>query len=192
MSSTVDLKCSCGTVQGTLTIAPKEFFHVECFCCDCQLYAYRLNNEDKILSEHGGSELFQTYPANVQITAGHSRIACMQLTENSLYRWHTTCCDMPLANTTTSSKMPFVGLFTSFMEFKNDQEKMKMLGPIAIKAYGKYIKGPIPKDVYSKYPVSYLFKMASFMLKGKLNKKHTPSPFFNGTKPIVEPVLASE
>lgn len=33
------------------------------------------------------------------ITEGQNKIKGMQLGSKGLYRWHTTCCNMPLANT---------------------------------------------------------------------------------------------
>jgi hypothetical protein len=124
MSNIVQLECSCGAVKGTINVVPKCYFHVHCLCSDCQAFAAHLNNEDKILDEHGGSELFQTYPDLMTITEGHDKIGGVQLTQKGLYRWHTTCCNMPLANTMSSSKMPFIGVSVKLMKFAIKQEKL--------------------------------------------------------------------
>ncbi len=189
MSKIVKLKCLCGTVRGTLKIVRKSSFHVHCLCCDCQSFASHLNNKKKILDKHGGSELFQTYPAFMTITDGLNKIACVQLKEKGLYRWHTTCCNMPVANTMNSSKVPFIGVSVKFMELAGEKEKLEVLGPVAVKAFGKYAIGKVPQDVHIKFPLSFLPKIFSFMLKGLFNKKGSPSPFFKDGQPIAKPTI---
>ena len=186
MSTIVDLSCRCGMVKGKLSVVDGSFFHVHCLCCDCQSFASYLNNEENILDEHGGTELFQTYPVHMEITKGQENIGCVQLREKGLYRWHTTCCNMPLANTMNSSKIPFVGVSAKLIQFSDEREKLKVLGPVTMKAFGKYAKGEIPKDTHFKFPLSYMPKIISFMLKGMLGKKNYPSPFFKGGEPIAK------
>ncbi len=186
MSKIVDLECFCGAVKGRVNIVPGAYFHVHCFCCDCQSFASYLNNKEKILDEHGGSELFQTYPSLMEITEGLDKIDCVQLRDKGLFRWHTKCCNMPLANTMSSSKSPFVGMSVKLMQFADEQEKMEVLGPVTMKAYGKYAIGEMPKDVHPKFPISYIPKIITFMLKGRLGKKNDPSPFFREGEPVVK------
>lgn len=186
MSKIVDLKCRCGAVKGKLKVVPGAFFHIQCLCCDCQTFASHLNNSENILDEHGGSELIQTYPAFMEITEGHDNMRCVQLTRKGLYRWHTACCHMPLANTMASSKVPFVGVSAKLMQFSSEQEKEEILGPITMKAFGKYSIGEMPKDVHPRFPMSYMPKILGFMLKGMLGKKNSPSPFFRGREPVVK------
>lgn len=186
MLNTIALECLCGTVKGKLNVVPGEYFHVHCLCSDCQLFASHLNNKEKILDKYGGSELFQTYPNLISFYEGQAKIACVQLRDKGLYRWHTTCCNMPLANTMKSAKIPFVGLSVKLMKFSNEQEKTKAIGPVLIKAFGKSAIGEMPKDAHAKFPLSYMPKIIAFMLKGMFKKKHTPSPFFNGNAPITK------
>lgn len=191
MSKTVALACSCGAVKGQLDVVKGSFFHVHCLCCDCQGFAEHLQNKGEILDQHGASELFQTYPAFIKISAGQDNIACMQLQAKGLYRWHTTCCNMPLANTMSSAKVPFVGISVKLMQFANEQEKLETLGPVTMKAFGKYSIGEMPKDVHPRFPLSYMPKVLAFMLKGMFGKKHKPSPFFVGNKPIAKARVVS-
>lgn len=167
-------------------MVPGSFFHVHCLCCDCQKFASHLNNEENILDEHGGSELFQTYPEYMKITEGQDKIAGVQLSRKGLYRWHTTCCNMPLANTMNSSNIPFVGVSVKLMKFDNEQQKMETLGPVTIKAFGKYSIGEMPKDAHPRFPISYIPRILGFMLKGMLWRKNNPSPFFNGKEPVAK------
>ena len=186
MSNIIKLECLCGTVKGRILVVPKSFFHVHCLCCDCQKFASYLNNEENILDEHGGSELFQTYPDLMKITEGQDKICGVQLSHKGLYRWHTTCCNMPLANTMNSSKIPFVGVSVKLMRFANEQEKVETLGPVTMKAFGKYSTGEMPKDAHIRFPISYMPKILGFMIKGILRKKNNPSPFFNGKEPTAK------
>ncbi len=184
MSNLVSLQCSCQTVKGTVNIVPGSFFHVACLCCDCQSHAAHLNNKDNILDAHGGTELVQTYPAHMEITQGQDNIACVQLYKKGLYRWHTTCCNMPFANTMNSSKIPFVGIPVQLMQFESVSEKTRILGPITMKAFGKYAIGEMPEDVHAKFPISYIPKILGFMIKGMFGKKNSPSPFFKNGTPV--------
>lgn len=186
MSNIVPLECSCKTVKGSLKVVPGSFFHVQCLCCDCQSFASHLNNQEQILDEHGGTELIQTYPAYMKIIEGHDKVACVQLHEKGLYRWYTECCNMPLANTMASSSVPFVGVSVKLMKFNNEQEKVKLLGPITMKAFGKYAVGEMPRDAHLRFPLSYMPKILTFMLKGMFTLKNSPSPFFNKKEPIVK------
>ncbi len=186
MSKIVELECTCGTVKGNLKVIPGSYFYVHCYCCDCQRFASHLNNSKNILDEHGGTELIQTYPDFMKITAGKDKVHGVQLATKGSYRWHTTCCNMPLANTMDSSKVPFVGVSVKLMKFANDQEKAEILGPVTMKAFGKYSAGEMPKDVHPKYPLSYIPKLMAFMIKGMFKKKNNPSPFFNGKEPITK------
>lgn len=186
MTKTVALQCECGELKGHVQVVPKSFFHVHCLCCDCQKLATHLGSEARVLDEHGGSELFQTYPEYMQITEGQDQIACLRLSEKGLYRWYTRCCNTPIANTMTSWKMPFVGMSVKLMQFADEQEKQAVLGPVSLKAFGKYAKGDMPEDVHATFPKSYMPKVLAFMLKGALMKKNTPSPFFNGDKLVAK------
>jgi len=186
MSNIVALECLCGTVKGKLSIVPGSFFHVHCLCCDCQSFASYLNNEENILDKHGGSELFQTYPAFMEVCEGKDKMACVQLRDKGIYRWYTTCCNMPLANTMSSSKVPFIGVSVKLMKFASEQKKIEALGPVTMKAFGKYSIGEMPKDAHPKFPISYMPKIMGFMLKGIFKKMNMLSSFFNGKKPVAK------
>ena len=192
MTQTVKLSCSCGEVQGLLKVVPGHFFRVQCLCCDCQQFANELGNADKILDKHGASELFQTYPAYMEITQGKENIACMQLHPKGLYRWHTRCCNMPLANTLSSAKVPFVGISVKLMQFADEQAKLDVIGPVVMKAFGKYAIGDMPADAYERFPLSYMPKILAFMVKGRFRKRYHPHPFFTDGTPIANAVVLNQ
>lgn len=189
MNTIVNLKCQCGELEGTLTVVPKDYFHVHCLCCDCQQFAAYLKNEAAILDEHGGSELFQTYPQYLKITKGEDHLQCVQLKPKGLYRWYTGCCHMPIANTMASASTPFVGVSVKLMQFASQEEKRRIIGPVLMKAFGRYAVGGKPKDAYDKFPNSFIPKIIGFMMKGKLTGKASPSPFFQNRQPVVTPQL---
>lgn len=186
MLNIVELECSCGTVKGKLKVVSGAFFHVHCLCKDCQKFASHLNNEEHILDKHGATELLQTYPNYMEITTGQHKISCVQLYPKGLYRWHTSCCNMPLANTMKSSKIPFVGVPVTLMKFSSPQEKLATLGPVTLKAFGQYSKGEMPKDAHPRFPLNYMPKILFFMLKGLLTGKYKKNPFFNAKEPITK------
>jgi len=186
MSNIINLSCTCGTVKGKLKVVDGSFLLIHCLCCDCQSFASYLGNEENILDEHGGTELFQTYPAHMEITEGKENIGCVQLREKGAYRWHTTCCNMPLANTLTSPKVPFVGVSAKLMQFDNEQDKLRVIGPVKMKAFGKHAKGKMPQDAHPKIPLSIMPKLLGFMLRGVFGKKNIPSPFFRNREPVVK------
>lgn len=188
MSNIAKLECSCSKVKGELKVVPSSSFHVHCLCCDCQSYAAYLGNQDKILDESGGSELLQTYPAYMQITEGQEHLACTQFREKGVYRWHTTCCNMPVANTMNSASVPFVGVSVKLMKFSDEKEKLAVLGPVLMKAFAKYAVGTAPEGAHLRFPLSFMPRVIFFMLKGLVTKKNKPSALFNGKDPVVDVV----
>lgn len=188
-SKRVDVECFCGKVKGVLKIVKKDLFHAQCLCCDCQSYAENLENADKILDSFGASSLVQTYPKYLAFLEGRQFITCGKLSNKGLLRWYASCCNAPLANTMPSPNVPFIGVSTKVLKFASDEEKARLLGPITVKAFAKYAKGQKPKDAYNKFPMSYMFSIAVFMLKGKLLAKTKPHPFFKSQRPIAEPIL---
>ncbi len=193
MLETAKLSCNCGKVTGTLEIHKKDRFHVKCLCCDCQSFAAHLGNEEALLDSSGGTELFQTYPAYVTINEGEEYISCLRLSSKGLLRHYTSCCHTPAGNMLEGPKIPFIGIPVAFMSFESDEHKNRILGPITLKAFGKYAKGEKPDDAYERFPLSFLPKIIAFMIKGWMWKKYQPSPYFRNGEPISPPeVLKKE
>lgn len=188
----VKLECFCGKLKGTLNVVSnKKSFHIHCLCSDCQNYASYLGNEEKILDQYGGSEIFQTYPAYLQITEGTENLACIKLKENGLLRWHTSCCNTPVANTMTSAKVPFAGISIKLMKFTSDEDKQKTLGPVVMKSFGKDARGTVPQDAHHTFPKSFMPRILKFMFVGFLGSKNKPSPLFKDGRPVVIPKVLS-
>lgn len=70
-----------------------------CCCMDCQKFAVFLQQEDQILDQYGGTDIFQIPILHVKITEGNEHIACVRLNQKGIYRWYTGCCNTPIGNT---------------------------------------------------------------------------------------------
>ncbi|MBN21482.1 MAG: hypothetical protein CL678_09375 [Bdellovibrionaceae bacterium] len=188
MNKQVKLECFCGKLKGTLQVASnKPSFHVECLCCDCQNFAAYLKQENRILDKYGSTELFQTYPSYIEFSEGSEQIACVKLTEKGLMRWYASCCNSPIANTMSSSKIPFAGISVKLMKFESETEKESTLGPVIMKAFAKYAIGSKPQGSIDRFPLSFIPKILTFMAKGFLGRKYTPHPFFKQGTPVSLP-----
>ena len=88
------LRCRCGTLRGYVS-HPEDVNRGVCYCKDCQAFAHFLETADSVLDSAGGTEVIQTTPANVTITQGQSKLACVRLRNKGLLRWYTSCCKTP-------------------------------------------------------------------------------------------------
>lgn len=113
MGAPVDLEigCRCGQFGAVLKdVSPRMGSHVQCHCKDCQAAARVLNAEDQLLPR-GGSDIFQTIPAQLEITKGQEHLACLRLSPKGLMRWYAGCCDAPLFNSLPHTKLAFMGVW---------------------------------------------------------------------------------
>ncbi|MBV2361074.1 hypothetical protein KUH32_15015 [Thalassococcus sp. CAU 1522] len=101
------LSCSCGAMRWHVDDRAGGT-HVACYCADCQTFANHLGKPDYLTN--GGTEIFQTLPANIAIDAGMEHLALLRLSPNGLLRWYAGCCGTPLATTLPRASLPFVGV----------------------------------------------------------------------------------
>lgn len=186
----VSLRCSCGAVRGvTKDIDANSGTRVVCYCDDCQAFANYLDRPDEILDEHGGTDIFQLPPSEIEITVGLEQIRCIKLSSKGTYRWYTACCKTPVGNT-MGPKFPFVGVIHNFMDaIDRDQ----VLGLPRARVQAQHAKGSLPEgQAASGFPVGITLRIMSRMLGWKLKGKGSPTPFFdsNGT-PVSEPQVLS-
>ncbi len=103
------LQCKCGTVRGVVEHAtPEEGDFVVCHCSDCQALPAFLGAADRILEQHGGTALYQSRCAQLEIREGKENLAGLHLTEKSTLRWYAACCDTPMFNTYSNGRIPYV------------------------------------------------------------------------------------
>lgn len=112
---TLDLACQCGEVRGRLETVPSRTTRCVCFCRDCRAFAHALDRAADVLDARGGTEVVQMVPGALHIDQGREHIALLQLAENGLLRWYTSCCNSPIGNTLRTTRFPFIGVIDSFL-----------------------------------------------------------------------------
>lgn len=185
------IRCSCGKFRAELTEFPKATpGRLQCYCDDCQLYMVQLGRTD-LLGPSGVSEVIPTYPASFKIVAGQEHLKCTRLSANGMFRFSTTCCNSPVAN--TSPGTPWVGVMRSMYTQDDAQLPEKAVGNVRASIMGKFATGPVPAGVPAKMNFKGFVTVMPFMLKGFLGKKIMPSPFFkeDGKTPVVAPTILS-
>ncbi len=182
MPNDVTIRCSCGALRGVARGASASAGNrTVCYCDDCQSFSHFLGRADDVLDANGGSDIFQTSSARVELTQGADRLACVRLTARGLLRWHTTCCNTAVGNTPASRGLPFVGLIHTCMDHATDgQSRDEALGPVRNRVNARFAKGDLSGvDGDQKFSFSLLFRLAPPMLMGRLRGEHTRGPFFD-------------
>ncbi len=184
--------CECGEIVGHVAnVSPKTVNRAKCYCRDCQAAAF-LGDANKVLDEHGGTQVCQTIPALVSFEQGIEKLQCIRLSKNGLMRWRSSCCNTPIANTLRDHKFAFVGVIhTGITHPAMGEERDKLLGPCVFNVNTQTaINGPI-KQVGVKRTI---FKVLSGVMKAKLTGSYKQNPFFDSSTgdPIVEPRILSK
>lgn len=188
----MEIQCECGKFRAKLKAFPKNTpGRLVCYCDDCQLYLSHIRRSD-LLDASGGTEVIPAYPADVEILGGWEYLKCTRLSQNGLFRFSTSCCNTPVAN--TRPKIPWIGFLRCVYTATDANKLDQALGPVRSRIMGRYAKGTPPAGTPAKFNLKAFVTVLPFMLKGKLFKKFKPSPFFaeNGVTPIVPPYVLSE
>lgn len=190
------IRCKCGTFRGVLHRASSRSGNRGvCYCDDCQSFAHFLGRPEEILDAHGGTEVFQTSPALLEIAAGADRLACVRLTPKGLARWYASCCRTPIGNTLSTGSWPFVGLIRTCLPV-DDSTLDSALGPIRQRCMGRFAKGDTSGlDVHDRVPLSLIARIARMLVAWKLRGDRKHSPFFDaasGAPASVPKVLSEE
>ena len=121
----LNFECGCGLVQVELSASGVAAgSHIQCYCKDCQTSARHLGYD---LPPHGGTELIQTTPDGITITAGVDQLAIQQLSPKGICRWYAKCCNTPMFNTLQRKTLPFAGIV---VHPKETEQVAKTMGPI--------------------------------------------------------------
>ena len=176
--TTLPLSCRCGEVTGIVKdVTNSSGNRLICCCSDCQAFVSKLMPEDNILDAHGGTDIYQTSPASIEITTGREKIRYLRLTEKGTFRWYADCCKTPIGNT-LGPKMPFVGLIHGFWAEKPRWEEV--VGPPSARVQTKYalnLPADAPKPV--GFPLGVTLKIMLKILGWKMFGKGKPNPFFD-------------
>lgn len=192
------LRCSCGSLRGVArALSASRGNRVVCYCDDCQSFAYFLERADELLDVNGGTDIFQTSPAHLEITRGKEHLACVRLAPRGMLRWHTSCCRTPIANTLASGAVPFVGLITRCLDPEAVGQSLDgVLGPVRVRVFGRYAKGDRSEfDAHDKSAPSVGFRLGRIILGARLRGDRKRSPFFDSAtlERVATPrVLAAE
>lgn len=188
--SDLQLQCECGKVTGRITSpSPQLGNRIVCYCKDCQAFPVHLAKAEQTLDEAGGTEIFQIPPQNLKIDSGAEHLACLQLRENGLIRWYTSCCNTPLGNT-VGPGLPFIGVIHNIVKAGQDQDTL--IGPVL----GNVNRGGATRDIpNSKHrdnkELPIFLRMVRKLLWWKLSGKGTPNVLFPGGKPCCKPEVVA-
>lgn len=170
----VTFSCSCGTMAWSVT-DPAKGTLLECYCADCQTAAHALKAEN-MLNDAGGTLIFQTLPANLQMDRGAEHLALMRLGPKGLFRWHAGCCGTPIANTLASPRFSFGGLVLA--------PGTQGFGPVTAQVQTKSARQPVREHGFAKTGFALLSRAIRAGLTGQARK----TPFFKADgAPIATP-----
>jgi len=151
-----------------------------CHCDDCQTFAQFLGRASDVLDAHGGTDVFSTTLARLEITEGADQIACVRFKADGMYRWYAACCKTPIGNTFPDPRSPFISVVHSCMDHEaGGHSRDEAFGPIRIRANGRFATGDLSTlDAHPKIPASML-PIVLKLFVAKLRGEHSPSPFYD-------------
>lgn len=188
----MEIQCQCGQFKARL----KAFPHgtpgrLVCYCDDCQTYLRHLKRTD-LLDANGGTEVIPAYPADVEVLHGREHLKCTRLSPKGTFRFSTSCCNTPIAN--TGPGMPWAGFLRVVYTAGGGAQQLEgVLGPVRSRIMGRYAQGTPPAGTPDKFNLKAMWSVMPFIVKGKLFGKARPSPFFeaDGATPVVVPYVLS-
>lgn len=181
---TIAFHCRCGTLRGE--IEPRDVYvRATCYCRDCRAFARAIGRED-VLDAEGGTDVVAMSPAGVRLTDGADRLACLSLSPRGLLRWHSRCCDTPIANTPRDPKMPYVGILGNCLQGYPDALDAAV-GPSRIALNTKSALGQVSATPLRTFVG--VMRIMRGVLAARLRGRHRDNPFFDAatSRPIVEP-----
>lgn len=155
------------------------------------MYLRHLRRTD-LLDANGGTEVIPAYPAEVEIVQGAEHLRCTRLTATGTYRFSTSCCNTPVANTRPGE--PWVGFLRCIYTAGETHALDPALGQVRSRIMGRDAQGKPPAGTPDKFDLRAVLTVLPFMLKGKILGKSKASPFFadDGVTPIVTPQVLTE
>lgn len=176
-TTNIALKCQCGNVKGSAqNVSARRGIRMICYCKHCQNFARFLNNEESILDEFGGTEVFMMPPSQITFSQGQEYLRCTKLTSKGPYRIYTDCCKTPVGNT-FSAALPFLTVIHNIFDCDKTETQMGH-----VKAYinTKGVKNNLPKERLQKGLSPFIIgNFSSKLLLWKLKGMNKPTPFFN-------------
>jgi len=183
----MQIQCECGKFRAEIQAFPKNTpGRLKCYCDDCQSYLHYLRRGD-LLDENGGTEVIAAYPADVKILSGREHLNCTRLSDKGMFRYSTSCCNTPVANTRPNT--PWLGFLRRVYTVEDADLLDRTLGPVRSSIMGRFAKGTPPAGTPKTFNMKAFVTVMPFILKGKLFGKSKPSPFFgeDGLTSIASP-----
>jgi hypothetical protein len=192
------IRCGCGALRGVLrSVSPRSRSRVICYCDDCQCFAHFLERADSILDAHGGTDIFQTSPARLELTAGEGQLACMRLTPGSnTVRWYARCCRTPIGNTPADHRVPVVGLIRSCIDVAaTGLSADEVLGPVRGRVFRRFahgVQGQLAAP--DGLPALQILRVVRMVVAARLRRDQLRSPFLrpNGELTVAPRVLGAD
>ena len=178
--------CRCGATEWQIE-RPKSGLHLICYCADCQTAARHLGT-DGVMDAAGGTNILQVAPEQITFTKGAENLGVLRLSPKGLMRWHTTCCNTPVANTVQSPKIAFAGVIAT-----NHRGDPKALGKVRAWVNTVYAKGARkPAKDQGMGRMAWTFLSRAFVQYTSGRWRNTP--FFAGPDmaPVATPRVLSK
>lgn len=192
----IPIRCDCGELRATaLGVSPAAGNRVVCYCDDCQAFARYLGEAERILDEHGGTDIFQMSPAKLEFQRGSEQLACARLTSGGMLRWYTRCCRTPVGNTMAATWVPFVGTIHRCMDHaSHGRTRDQSLGPVRGRVQGRFATGDCSQlGAHDTAPASMLLRLVPMIAMARIRGDHKRSPFLDPStgRPIARPHVLS-
>ena len=192
----LSLSCSCGQIQAVIRAGSAgRGTRLSCYCNDCQAFAHFLGRAGEILDAHGGSDIYQISPAQLQFTRGIEQLACVRLRPKGLLRWYAGCCKTPFGNTMPTPNIPFAGMVTSCIQRRGGVSLDSLIGPPGKGVYGRFAKGDRSAvNAYDSAPLAMIVSTLGKVLWRRLRGDHRRSPLFDkrSGQPAAVPLVLDE
>ncbi len=187
MTADISLHCTCGQFRAVIhDPGPSTDNHGICYCTDCQAFPRHLEQEARCLDAAGGTDIYQTQPSKVEITAGREHLAVLRLGPKGLYRWYASCCNTPLCNTMGKPKLSFVGFLTC--NFEDNTSLM----PIGFRYKKEQALAPVDGPAGSL--AAFAFRTMKNILRARISGRWKQTPFFDAKtgRAVVAPYTLTE
>ncbi|WP_425038385.1 DUF6151 family protein [Primorskyibacter sp. S187A] len=181
---TLKLSCPCGRTHWIVS-APRSGTRLTCYCADCQTAARHV--EADVLDEGGGSDILQV--AAHQLSVEGAPLALMRLSPKGLFRWHTSCCNTPVANSLPFPHLSFAGVLLA--NAQSGQDTLPKTAAVVNTVYAKGRPGVPAKDRGMGRSVIAFFRRS---LAARMSGKWRETPFFTGPPwtPVAPPRVLSK
>ena len=184
----ITFSCACGSVQGCISgVSPNLGTRIVCCCADCQAFAHFLQQGDRVLDSHGGTDIFQMPISYLTISKGIDSVKCVRLSAKGMHRWYAACCNTPSGNTLCPSA-PFIGLVHSLMQLSSDREGAFGRVRAVLQANTQSQVSSSSTNDHVGSPLFAMLRTLRKLIVWKLRGLNRPSAFFTVEgAPICEP-----